>query len=119
MKTRSIYTILGAIVGAVVDLLINLVAAGVQQHAFANQFTIQSIFGLVGLALIGLLVGLWLGKPLQVPVSSFSQPNFTEKPETVTITRLKALWSHNELKGKGIHINGLFMLGSTNKIDTD
>ena len=57
MKTRSIYTILGAVVGAVVDLLINLVAAGVQQHAFANQFSIQSILGLVGLASIGLLVG--------------------------------------------------------------
>ena len=56
MKTRSIYTILGAVVGAVVDLLINLVAAGVQQHAFANQFSIQSILGLVGLASIGLLV---------------------------------------------------------------
>lgn len=119
MKARSIYSILGAIVGAVVSLLINLVAAGIQQHAFTQQLSIQTIWGLVGLTLVGLLIGYWLGKPLQIPASSPPQASGPEKSDTVTITRLQALWSHNELKGKGIHIQGLFMLGSTNKIDTD
>jgi hypothetical protein len=37
----------------------------------------------------------------------------------VTITRLQALWSHNDLKGKGgIHLTDVFQLGSKTTIDT-
>lgn len=118
MKLRSIYTILGAIVGAVVDLLINLVAAGIQQHAFTDQFSIQTIWGLVGLTLVGIIVGYWLGKPLQVPVSSSPQATVSESPDTVTITRMQALWSQSKLKGKGIHLKNIFSWKSTLDINT-
>lgn len=102
MQTKPIYAILGAVIGAIVDLLINLVAAGIQQHAFANQFSIQSLLVLAGLALVGLLIGYWLGKPVQVATSSSPQATDSEKPDTVTMTRLRAFWSHNKLKGRGI-----------------
>lgn len=121
MQSKPIYLILGAITGAIVDLLINLIAAGIQQHAFANQFGIQAILGLAFLALVGLLIGYWLGKPIQVPrydISS-SQSLGGNKPDTVTMTRLRAFWSYNKLKGRGIHLDRVTLFGSTNEIDTD
>jgi len=110
---------LGAIVGAVVDLLINLLAAGIQRHAFAQQFSIQAVWVLAGLVLVGLLLGYWLGKPLHLPTSSPSPTVDRGQPDTITITRLQALWSHNKLKGRGIHLSDVFFIGSTNEIDTD
>jgi hypothetical protein len=119
MKSRSLYAIAGLIVGTGVDVIANLIAAGIQQHTFADQFSNQAIWGLVGLAFIGLLIGYWLGKPLSVPSPSSAQTTSSEKLETITITRLQALWSHNKVKGKGIHLNKIFLLGSTNEVDTE
>ncbi len=119
MQSRPIYAISGAIIGAVVDVLINLLAAGIQQHAFAQQFSIQSIWGLAGLAIVGLLLGYWLGKPLQIPATPSPPSGVEEKSDTVSVTRLQAFWSHNKLKGRGIHLRSLFLFGSKNEIDTD
>ncbi len=118
MHSRPIYAILGVIIGAVVDLLINLIATGIQQHAFPNPLGIQVIWGLAGLALAGLLIGLWLGgKSSQTSTSS--QTVDYDKPDTVTMTRLQAFWSHNKLKGRGIHIRRIFLFKSTNEVNTD
>jgi hypothetical protein len=116
---RSVYAILGAVVGAVVDVLINLIAASIQKLAFADQFSLQAVGGLAVLAVIGLLLGYWLGKPLHVPAFTAPRVPTSQKPDMVTITRLQALWSHNDLKGKGgIHLTDVFQLGSKTTIDT-
>lgn len=115
---RSIYAISGAVVGAVVDVLINLIAAGIQKLAFADQFGLQAVGGLAILALIGLLLGYLLGKRLHISASTAPQAPASEKPDMVTVTRLQALWSHNKLKGKGIHLRDVFQLGSKVTIDT-
>jgi hypothetical protein len=109
---------LGLIIGAAVDLLINLVAAAIQQQTFANQFSTQALGGLVGLTLIGLLIGYWLGGPAQLSAPSTPQVPDLQKSDTTTITRLRALWSHIILRGKGIHLRDVFLIGSTTDIDT-
>lgn len=115
---RSIYAFSGAVVGAIIDVLINLIAAGIQKLAFADQFNLQTVAGLAGLTLVGLLLGYLLGKPVHISAPPSPQSPASEKPDTITITRLQALWSHNELKGKGIHLKDVFQLGSKINIDT-
>lgn len=115
---RFIYAMLGAIVMAVVGILLNLIAVAVQKNTFADQFSVQTIWELVGLALIGLLIAYWLGKPIQVPTHTSSQVTNGDSADTLSITRLQAFWSRNKLKGKGIHLRNLFQIGGTLDIDT-
>ena len=61
LSIRTLYTVTGLIVGAVVNLLINLLAAVIQEKGFINQLTSQPIWWLIGLILAGLLIGYWLG----------------------------------------------------------
>jgi len=118
MSSRFLYAISGAITGAAVDLIINLFSAGIQQRAFSSQFSDQAMWGLGGLALLGLLVGSWLGARTQLTVPAPSQPACVEKPDTITITRLRALLSYSKLKGKGIHLSEIVLIGSRVDIDT-
>lgn len=118
MPSRPIYVISGLVVGAAVDLAINLLADAIQQRGFLSQFSDQALWGLAGLTLVGLLVGYWLGGSLQLPASSLSQSTHPESSETVTLTRLKALLSYSKLKGKGIHLSDILLIGSRIDIET-
>ncbi len=60
MSKRSVFSITGLLVGAVVNVLFNLIAAGMQQRAFGDQFSSQSIWWMLGFAVVGLLLGYWL-----------------------------------------------------------
>jgi len=57
---RTIYPIIGLFVGAVVNILFNLIAAAIQNRAIGDQFSSQTTWWLIGFATIGLLVGYWL-----------------------------------------------------------
>jgi hypothetical protein len=118
MSYRPLYAISGLIVGAVGDIVVSLLAAGIQQRAFPGQFSDLSLGILVGLAVLGLLVGYWLGGPLQLPASSLAPSAVTERPETTTITRLRAILSYTKLRGKGIHLRDIFLIGSRIDIET-
>ena len=118
MSSRFIYAIIGLFVGAGVDLLINLLAAAIQQQAFGDQFSRQSVWWLVGLASAGLLLGYWLGAELQLPAPTAAPPTLTKAPKTVTMTRLQALLSYVKLRGRGIHLNDILLIGSRVNIDT-
>ena len=88
---RSLYALTGLIVGAAVDILINLLAAGIQQRILPSQLSIQALWILAGLAFLGLLIGYWLGGKVEVSTPSISQPMPQSVPttttETITITR--------------------------------
>jgi len=114
-----LYCIAGLFVGAAVDILINVVAVGFQQQFFPNQITSQTLWIFSGLIVLGLLVGYWLGGPIQIPGSTakqhaaFSLHSLSpERSETFTITRLRALLSYSRLKGKGIHLSDILLIGS-------
>jgi hypothetical protein len=119
MVPKTIYAVAGLLIGAIVDVLVSLLAAGIQQRAFPSQFSPQALWILAGLAVLGLLIGYWLGGKVQVPVSS--SPSSTtpgpvapvaNKANTREITRLIALLSYSKLKGKGIHLSDIFLVGS-------
>jgi hypothetical protein len=120
MSSRFLYAIIGAVVVALTNVLINLISAAIQQRAFSSQFSDQALWVLGALILVGLLLGYWLGGKIQVPSSSPSQPvsPATAKPDVVTITRLRALFSYSKLKGKGIHLTDILLVGSRIDIET-
>jgi hypothetical protein len=118
MSSRPLYAIAGLILGAAVDLLINLLAAALQQQAFADQFSRQSIGWLVGFIVGGLLVGYWLSGPSRVSPPASSQPALAGSAQTVTLTRLRALLSYVKLRGKGISLGDVLSIGSRIDIDT-
>jgi hypothetical protein len=55
-------SIAGLIISAAVDMLVNLIAAAVQQRAFSEQFSNQSIWLLVGSAVAGILAAYLLSR---------------------------------------------------------
>ena len=120
MRARFIYAIGGAIISAVGDIAINLLTTGIQQRAFPTQFSNLALGILAGITLLGAIVGSFLGGPVQVPASTASQstPAQTTKTQApVTVTRLRALFSYSKLKGKGIHLSDILLIGS--KLDID
>ena len=126
MLFRALYSVLGLILGAVVALLLNVLAAGIQQHAFPHGFSDNLLWELAGLALLGLLIGYWLGERLKLSANTTSRPNSPGTSSTqsasadgiVTITRLRALLSYGKLKGKGIHLSDILLIGSRIDIDS-
>ncbi|MDY6877368.1 MAG: hypothetical protein SWK90_14350 [Chloroflexota bacterium] len=116
---RPRYALIGLFVGAAVDLLINLIAAAVQQRAFADQFTISTTYWLVGLSAAGLLLGHWLGADLSLPMPTATLPHAADNSQPVTITRLRALLSYAKLRGKGIALADIMLIGSRLDIQTN
>src|SRR5205823_5481104 len=112
MPSKPIYGVVGLFIGAAVDLLINLLAAGIQHRFILDQFNAEALGILAGLAVLGLLIGYWLGRPLNLSASPINQPVHSEPSETLTITRLRAFLSYSKLKGRGIHISDILLFGS-------
>lgn len=115
---RPLYAIIGLFVGAVVDLLINLVAAAIQQRTFADQFSTATLYWLVGLSVAGLLLGHWLGAGLSLQMPTPSRPRAVNNSQPITITRLRALLSYAKLRGKGIDLADILLIGSCLDIET-
>lgn len=122
MSSRIVYAIIGLLIGAAVDLLINLLAAAAQQRVFFDQFNDHSVWWLVGLTAVGLLMGYWLGEKLELTISETTQTKdvISSKvvPKTVSMTRLRAFFSYTKLRGKGIHLSDLVLIGSRIVVDT-
>jgi len=138
MSSRWGFMFLGALIGAILDLLVNLVAAAIQQRAFANQFSTTALISLVVAILFFALVGAWLGKKIDVPtVASVTAPTLstgtgvalpqaaaanqlasTSPSGTIAMTRFRALFSYYRLKGHGIHLSDIFSFGTVVRIDS-
>lgn len=118
MGQRSVYALVGALVLVGVDLVVNLLAAAIQQQAFGNQFSGSSVWWLAGLALAGLLVGYWLGGKISVPAPQTDPPAAEASPKTVSVTRLKALFSYTTLRGRGVRLSDILLVGSRLEIDS-
>jgi hypothetical protein len=121
---RAVYAIVGLLLAAGADLAINLLGAAIQQVAFADQFDTAAIVFLVVISVVGTLAGYWLGKELELPLpatpppTTGAQPAATGQPGTLKITRLRALLSYAKLRGMGIDLNDILLIGSRLDIDT-
>ena len=118
MKIRFLYALIGFVISIVVDILINILANGLQRQIFPEYLSAQTLWILAGLALGGLTIGYWLGHPIHVPPISPShkkgtraRSSLTSSPQDTTITRLRALLSYSKLKGRGIHLSDILLLG--------
>lgn len=121
---RAVYAIAGLFLMAGVSLAINLLSAAVQQIAFAAGFGTAAIISLVVFSIVGTLGGYWLGKELELPLAAASplpagtQPAVVSQPRALKITRLRALLSYAKLRGMGIDLNDILLIGSRLDIDT-
>lgn len=70
MSKKTVFLVGGSLVGAVVNVLFNLIAAGIQQRAFRDQISSQSIWWMIGCALLGLVLGYWLSLKGEAPGNS-------------------------------------------------
>jgi hypothetical protein len=132
---RYVYTLAGVFTGLVVNIVANLLSAAIQQQVFSDKFNRLSTWWLVGCLVVGALIGWWLGEKIQLkpqpgaqtqtttgsPTSQ--QPTFPQQTnqgttDKVTMTRLNALLSYGELKGKGINLSDILIIGSVIKVDT-
>lgn len=122
---RSLYAIAGLIVGVVVDILVNILAAGIQQQVFPNNMlSTQALWILAGLIVLGLVMGYWLGGKVTLQSTSsspqaHSQSTSPASPESITITRFRALLSYSKLKGQGIHLSDILLIGSRLDIERE
>lgn len=114
---RPVFGLSGMVIGAAVDIVLNLIAAAIQQQTLADQFAQHAIPQLVALALVGLLVGYWMGGPVHVPATVPTQPT-KGKLAAVSITRLRAMLSYGKLRGQGITLIDILLIGSKLDIDT-
>lgn len=116
---RSKYAFIGLVVGAVIDLLIDLLSAAIQQQPLGTQITSgSSIAGLIAFIVAGVLIGYWLSGPVELPARAASQSEKMPTGKSVTITRFRALLSYGKLRGQGIHLSDILLIGSRLDIDT-
>ncbi len=117
---RTLYAIVGAVLVLFLDLCVNLLAGAIQSRSFAEQFDTQSIWLLVWLIGAGLFLGWFFGGGVELPATTRptapGQPVITEPPRT--ITRLRALLSYAKLRGQGISLSDILLIGSKLDIDT-
>ena len=121
---RITYGIIGALIGAATDVTIAILAVAVQQRTFGDQFTGRGLLLLIGLVIVGVVLGIWLGGEVRVrPTALQAQPRKVQSkaklaPTPVTITRLRALLSYGKLRGQGITLSDILLIGSTLDIDS-
>ena len=60
MQRKYIYPVLGLFVGAIVNVIFNLIAAAIQQRAIGEKFNDQTILWMIAFAVFGMLIGYWL-----------------------------------------------------------
>ncbi|MCA2629740.1 MULTISPECIES: hypothetical protein [unclassified Microcystis] len=59
MQRKYIYPVLGLFVGAIVNVIFNLIAAAIQQRTIGEKFNDQMILWMIAFAVFGLLIGYW------------------------------------------------------------
>jgi hypothetical protein len=119
VRSRSAYAFAGLVIGAAVNFLINLLSAAIQQQPLGAQLTSQSsVAWLIIFIVVGLLVGYWLGGKVDVPAEVTTLITVPDHLSTTTITRLRALLSYSKLRGKGVHLSDILLIGSHIDIDS-
>ncbi len=118
---RILYAFLGAGLGALTNITINLLSAAIQQRALDDQFTTPAIIWLIGVTLVGLILGIWLGTEITIPPPGKPAEQPTKRSRAtkpVTMTRFMAILSYGKLRGRGIHLLDILLIGSKLDIDT-
>lgn len=123
MSSRLTHGIVGLLLVAVIkiasELCVDLLAGAVGQEIFKNQFDTGSIVALALLSLVGFLLGSWLGAEVELKAVPNDSSQEATNAGTTTVTRLRALRSYARLRGSGIHLSDVLMVGSQLDIETE
>jgi hypothetical protein len=117
---RLFSALIGAVAFLVVDLTLNLLAAAIQARSFADQFTDRSIWILIVILVGGFVVGFWLSGMVTLPAQAVAAP-LPAQPSSargVAISRFRAILSYGKLRGKGIKLSDILLVGAVLDIDT-
>ncbi len=119
---RILYAFVFGLIGACVDLAINLLA-GVMQQKSPRLFLGQHGIGLlITLIVFGLLLGVWFGATvrLQPRINSTTPAPPTRQGVAypIALTRFRALLSYGRLRGQGITLADILLIGSVLDIDS-
>lgn len=125
MTSKSSYGFIGLIIGAIVEIIIHLIAISLHEGPFKISFSKWSFILLVVLALLGLLAGRWLGSEVPMPdknqnIERLGRPSARPPLNTqgVKVTRLRALLSSLKIRGRGVSLDDVKARGSRIDIDT-
>jgi len=119
---RFRYAAICALIFALTDLGINLLAALIQQRTPAEQFSQFSFSLLLVLILVGILLGAWLSSSTTLPpsIAENSEPSTQSHiiDQPISITHLQALFTYIKLRGRGIQLSNVLSFGSVIDIDS-
>lgn len=80
MRSRPTLIIAGVLIGALVNVLLNLVAAAIQQRAIGQQYTDKALWWLIGFSVAGLFLGYWIST--RTEFFQRTSPKEAAKPNT-------------------------------------
>lgn len=119
---RILYACVFGFIGAFVDLAINLLAGVIQQKSPSLLLGQHGIGLLIALIILGILLGVWFGTTvrLQPCINSTppAQPTHQEIAYPIALTRFRALLSYGRLRGQGIALADILLIGSVLDIDS-
>jgi hypothetical protein len=108
--SKIFFPVLGALIGAFVDIILHLIAASLEKQPFFEQvINTQGILTLVGLAILGLIIAVWIER-----ISSHST---SQGSDGITVKGLKSVRSTFELKGKKINVSDTESTDSQHKYE--
>ncbi len=105
---------LGGLVGFMVGILGNIVAAWVQQDVLRDVFTRERLVFILILTVCGLVISSLIEARAASPISR----GRTSSPHTNNLSSLRLWWSRIFMRGKGTHLNDIKSVGSDIDIDT-
>lgn len=112
------FILMGGIIGFVLGVLGNLVAAWLQEVVLANSFTPGRIGAIGVVTVVGLLGAAWWDRRQSIAGSSFSLDEDRPQNDNVQMSWIQLWWSKLKIRGRGTKMKGVSSLGSKIDIDT-
>lgn len=107
--------LVGGVVGFVMGVLGNLVAAWIQHELLQDVFTPERVVIILGLTIVGLLLAFLIDKRQQ---NSVGQSTVAAPLDGIELSRTRMWWSRFKSRGRGIRVQDVSAVGSTLDIDT-
>lgn len=112
------FIFIGGLLGFVLGVLGNLLAAWFEGVILGNAFTTGRVAAIIAIAIGGLIIAAWWD--WRHSTSNVASPSVESKLQNnkVQISAIQAWWSRFKIRGSGIKIRLLSSIGSKFDIDT-
>ncbi len=106
--------VVGALVGFMLGILGNIVAAWVQKDVLKDLFTVERLVFILLLTVCGLAISALIEQRSNSPAST----SRTSRTHTNDLSSIRLWWSRLAMRGKGTHLDNVKSVGSDIDIDT-